>query len=269
MSDLQGNLQEIRRLVEQSAKADEERKKTLQAQKLENLRDSFARIAFDHALSYVDFIDQKSGKTIDGDIIKNIADIAYDFADACMISRMDVPSQSFGMKTHKIVIRPDETWEVHLHDDGRLQIVDALGRQRHTSSNQASTGIHLAMQLAKLNFRSEPNADKALVMAADIFKSECQVPSDETVITLPAESLAETFTQLQHAPSEDHHKSAWHQGPPPVRDDGTIILVKIDTIDTRSEGWPFVVRCWARGVTTVSGSEWAYPSVAVWCEIPK
>lgn len=74
------------------------------------------------------------------------------------------------MKTHKIEVRTGEVWSVQIHVDGRLQIVDDKGRQRHYSKDQATTGVHLAMQLAKQQFRSAPNADAALVMAANQFE---------------------------------------------------------------------------------------------------
>ncbi len=70
----------------------------------------------------------------------------------------------------KEVEYPDGIWEVRLKGD-ELSIVDPEGRQRFHSANHAMTGVHLAMQLAKNEFKSTPNIDKALQMlAADFVK---------------------------------------------------------------------------------------------------
>lgn len=53
-------------------------------------------------------------------------------------------------------------WQVHLKDNGDLQIVDSLGRQRHRSQGHMMTGVHLAMRLSESIMFSLAELDEAL-----------------------------------------------------------------------------------------------------------
>lgn len=65
----------------------------------------------------------------------------------------------------------DGNWEIHLKGD-HCQIIDAQGRQRHTSRGHKMTAAHLAMQLAKQPFVSVENLDAALKELAKRFTTE-------------------------------------------------------------------------------------------------
>jgi len=61
------------------------------------------------------------------------------------------------------------TWKVLKRGD-EVSIVDSEGRERHRSKGQINTAMHLAMQLNKQKFVSEPNADEALRLMAKDFE---------------------------------------------------------------------------------------------------
>lgn len=67
------------------------------------------------------------------------------------------------------VILSDGIWKIQIRDDGALQIIDEHGRQRHVSKNHSMTGVHLAMQLARIPLPVVSNLDEALKMAAEKF----------------------------------------------------------------------------------------------------
>lgn len=71
----------------------------------------------------------------------------------------------------KIQVRVNEEWEVMLNND-ELCIADSEGRERHRSKGHIMTGMHLAMQLAKLPFSFVDKLNTILKMRADAFKEK-------------------------------------------------------------------------------------------------